>query len=118
MSPSAADFVSHLLEVDRRNSFDAASHRARVFVLPGDDASAVFELKPENVVARLRRLESEVGSLWPEAPLDVRTYRLLSLHLIESVREGGDELFRVTPAGIVSLGRPSTTTSSDSNSQR
>ena len=52
MSPSAADFVAHLLDVDRRNSYDADSHRARVYVLPSDDAYAVFELDPEDVPAR------------------------------------------------------------------
>lgn len=107
MSLSAADFVAHLLDVDRRNSYDADSRRARVYVLPSDDAYAVFELDPEDVVARLLHLESEVGSLWPEVPLDVRARRLLSIHLMECVREGSDEVFRVTPTGIVSLGRRS-----------
>lgn len=107
MSPSAADFVAHLLDVDRRNSYDADSRRARVYVLPSDDACAVFELDPEDVVARLLHLESEVGSLWPEVPLDVRARRLLSIHLMECVREGSDEVFRVRPTGIISLGRRS-----------
>lgn len=63
--------------------------------------SALFSLDQEKVVAYLDELTGTVGSLWPEAPTDLRTYRLLSIHLMESVGDDPNEVFEVGPGGIV-----------------
>lgn len=102
MSTQAEKFIRHLLGVDPRNSYDASSQRARVYMQPETDASALFLLDPRAVSAYLKKLETDAGSLWPEAPMDLRTYRLLSIHLMESVRDDPDEVFEVTPAGVTS----------------
>lgn len=100
MSSQTERFIHHLLQVDPRNSYNPQSHQARVFLQSGTDESALFHLDPEAVTAYLEKLTIDAASLWPEAPPDLRAFRLLSLHLMETVRGDPDEVFQVTPIGV------------------
>ncbi|GAA3663782.1 hypothetical protein GCM10022202_27050 [Microbacterium marinilacus] len=103
MDNSAPDifdrFVQHLRAVDGRNSGDRESGRLVVFE-EGSPRHASFLTTTDDLGAHLSALAEDAQLIWPEATSELAAFRLLSIHLQESLSPGGPDPRRLTADGI------------------
>ncbi|WP_058235031.1 hypothetical protein [Devriesea agamarum] len=92
-------FVQHLRAVDSRNSGDYETGRLTVFE-EGSSLHAIFLTSPADLQHRLSMLSEDALRIWPESTSEIAAFRLLSIHLEESLSTGRSYTYRLGRDGI------------------